>query len=578
MSEDRQPAGSGQERPLSQTGEATHRAAGARSPGRRGFLFGIGGMAAAALIGPGGGWLRSGQVTSAPASSTQPSGSGFGLDVEARRARALELRLTTARQQLRDPFPQPAPNGDEDRYEVVGLANFTKALPHNPLGEVDPGAYRALLRALRSGRSQDFKRIPLGGRVKLANPEGAFSFELQGPDPWQRPLNAPPRMDSEAFAAEMTECYWLALARDVPYRRYGQEPITAAAIADLRRFADHQGLDARTLFRATDPQLPGVSSGPYISQFLLQPYTFGSTPIAQHNRTTVAGSDHLTSYPAWLAVQNGQPTGATARFDPTPRFIRNGRDLGEWSHRDFSYQGPLVAALILLDYLARHGPQVLSEANPYRNHPTQTGGVTFGAPDILDQVARSANAAMKAAWYHKWLVHRRLRPEEAGGRIHHHLTGAKDYPLHPKLTNSPVLDRLYSKNGSYLCPQAYPEGCPTHPAYPGATATIGGAGVRVLKTLFNPNFVIPDPVVPSDDGLSLQPWKGEPLTVGGELNKLAFNMAFGRDTAGVHFRRDEIEGIVLGEFAYSAPAPSYSAPAGNASIEGYERGGYEYSR
>ena len=104
--------------------------------------------------------------------------------------------------------------------------------------------------------------------------------------------------------------------------------------------------------------------------------------------------------------------------------------------------------------------------------------------------------------------------------------------------------------------------------------------MRVLKTLFNPNFVIPDPVVPSDDGLSLQPWKGEPLTVGGELNKLAFNMAFGRDTAGVHFRRDEIEGIVLGEFAYSAPAPApiYSAPAGNAFTEGYERGGYEYSR
>ena len=26
---------------------------------------------------------------------------------------------------------------DEDRYEVLGLANFTKALPHNDLGEVD---------------------------------------------------------------------------------------------------------------------------------------------------------------------------------------------------------------------------------------------------------------------------------------------------------------------------------------------------------------------------------------------------------------------------------------------------------
>ena len=195
MSEDRHPAGSGQELPLTQTGEATRPSAGARSPGRRGFLLGVGGLAAAALVGPGGGWLGSEQTTSGSASSTQPVGSGLGLDVEARRARALELRLTTAHQQLGDPFPQPAANGDEDRYDVVvGLANFTKALPHNPLGEVDPDAYRALLRALRSGRPADFKRIPLGGRAKLANPEGAFSFELQGPDPWQRPLAPPPAM------------------------------------------------------------------------------------------------------------------------------------------------------------------------------------------------------------------------------------------------------------------------------------------------------------------------------------------------------------------------------------------------
>ena len=99
----------------------------------------------------------------------------------------------------------------------MGLATFTKALPHNRLGEVDPAAYRALLRALRSGRPEDFRRIPLGGPLKLANPEGAFSFELQGPDPWQRPLPPPPTLASEAFAGEMTECYWLALARDIPY-------------------------------------------------------------------------------------------------------------------------------------------------------------------------------------------------------------------------------------------------------------------------------------------------------------------------------------------------------------------------
>ena len=525
--------------------------------------------------------MRSEPTTSGSASSSQPVGSGLGLDVEARRARALELRLTTAHQQLGDPFPQPAANGDEARYanDVVGLANFTKALPHNDLGEVDPGAYRALLRALRSGRPADFKRIPLGGRAKLANPEGAFSFELQGPDPWQRPLPPPPAIASEAFAGEMTECYWLALARDVPYRRYGQEPVTAAAITDLR--------SVRRLPRPGRPHpvprhRPTAARGEQRSVHLPVPaaalwlWQHPDHPALPHHP---AGSDHLTSYAAWLAAQNGQPTSTEARFDPTPRYLRNGRDLGEWSHRDFSYQGPLVAALILLGYVARYGPEVLAATNPYRDHPTQTGAVSFGAPDILDQVARSANAAMKAAWYHKWLVHRRLRPEEAGGRL------APPPHRHQGLPAASQADQLGGAAAGVLAPwqlpvpPGLPRGLPHPPGLPGGHRHHRRRRVRVPKAMFNPDFVIPEPVVPSDDGRRCGPGEGEPLTVGGELDKLAFNMAFGRDTAGVHFRKDEIEGISLGEGdSYSAPASNSSAPTGNASSEGYERGGYEYSR
>ena len=160
---------------------------------------------------------------------------------------------------------------------------------------------------------------------------------------------------------------------------------------------------------------------------------------------------------------------------------------------------------------------------------------TFGGPHVLDLIARVANHALKATWYQKWLVHRRLRPEEFGGRIHNHMIGAARYPIHAKLLDSPALAAVFSKYGTYLCPQAFPEGFPTHPAFPGGHATFIGASVTVLKAFFNESFLIPNPVVPSDDGLSLQPWNGEPLTVGHELNKLAFNIAFGRDTAGVHF-------------------------------------------
>ncbi len=58
------------------------------------------------------------------------------------------------------------------------------------------------------------------------------------------------------------------------------------------------------------------------------------------------------------------------------------------------------------------------------------------------------------------------------------------------------------------------------------------------------------PVQPATDGLSLLPYteadEGD-LTVGGELNKLASNVALGRNIAGVHWRSDGTESLKLGE-------------------------------
>src|SRR5262249_2093614 len=92
----------------------------------------------------------------------------------------------------------------------------------------------------------------------------------------------------------------------------------------------------------------------------------------------------------------------------------------------------------------------------------------------------------------------------------------------------------------------YPEGCPQHPAYPAGHACIAGACVTVLKAFFNESFAIPNPVEASADGTTLNPYTGA-LTIGGELNKLAANVALGRDTAGRHWRTDGVEGLRLGE-------------------------------
>ena len=76
---------------------------------------------------------------------------------------------------------------------------------------------------------------------------------------------------------------------------------------------------------------------------------------------------------------------------------------------------------------------------------------------------------------------------------------------------------------------------------------MAGAAVTVLKAFFKGSYVIPNPVQASADGLSLVSYNGPVLTIEGELSKLATNISIGRDAAGVHFRSDSDDGLVLGE-------------------------------
>jgi membrane-associated phospholipid phosphatase len=455
-----------------------------------------------------------------------------------RRNKAKRIRQEAAQERFQETVTNHPNNGDENLY-ANKIGNYSKALPHDANGAVAGYAYNALLNAMQTGNPADFDAIPQGGTAKQVTPQAAFAFSLDSADSNALPLAVPPAYSSETEGAEMAEVYWQAVTRDIPFADYGTDATIGAAVTDLNRFARFGGVTRNSIFRG---QSAGDLSGPYISQFLYKPIPQGPRVVEQKLKVPVGGINFMTNYSEWLNVQNGfAPTGAFA-FDPTTRFIRNGRDLGEWVHRDYSFQGFLDAALILLSF----GGGALADSNPYKTSINQGGFVQFGGPHILDMVSRAGLLGLKAAWFQKWSVHRRLRPEAFAGDVHNKLVNGTARPIHPKLLASPVLPLIFNQTGSYLLPMAFAEGSPAHPAYPSGHATIAGACTTILKAFFKESFVVSNPVTPTGDGLSLTPFAGT-LTVGNELNKLAANVSIGRDTAGVHWRSDGIEGMNLGE-------------------------------
>jgi hypothetical protein len=498
------------------------------------------------------------------ASQGNPDSSAHATEEEglARKRRSLELRREAAMEEFRVPVPEQRSNGDERRYQNR-IGSYSKGLPHDGLGEVEPDAYRSLLNAVSTGDPADFERIVMGAPVdqrnKLVDPQAGLAFDLQGTDSHQLALPPAPAFSSREEAAEMVEDYWMALARDVHFSDYATSRIAQAAASELSLLPGFTGprdsngrVTAQTLFRGPTP---GDLAGPYLSQFLLLPAQLGSEMIDSRQRTVVPGVDYMTEFGDWLSVQNGFRRG-TNQFDESPRYMRNGRDLSAFVHIDALFQAYLLAALVLSQLNAPLNP-----GNPYRSSETQTGFGTFGPPFLLTILVEGCTRALKSVWYQKWFVHRRLRPEAFGGSVHNVKVRTADYPIHADVLDSQAVDEVARRHGSYLLPMAFPEGCPSHPAYGAGHATVAGCCVTILKAMFDGSVKIADllrdggtqyrsPVVSSSDGLSLISYDGDDsdsMTVEGELNKVASNIGMGRNHAGVHWRSDEVQSFSLGE-------------------------------
>lgn len=502
-----------------------------------------------------------------------------------RRSQAFLIRFDAALRERLLPAPEHPNNGDECLYPNK-IGNFSKGLPHHDTGEVDLEAYEAFIHAVTTGDPADFEKIPLGGDRKLVNPQAGLAFDLEGPDSHELSIPAAPAFASAEEAGEIVENYWMALTRDVNFSNYASDPRTKAAAEDLSKLSDFRGpktgskVTPETLFRGNvyhrDPASGEIVNstliGPYISQFLWRPAPFGAQYVEQRMRTVKAEMDYMTTYEDWLNVQRGITPAQKDQFQETRRYIINGRDLGQWVHIDVLYQAYFNACLILLgkqnldDSFSSGLGAKLNPGNPYNHLKKQAGFGTFGDPYIIGLLTEVATRALKAIWYQKWFVHRRLRPEAYAGRIHRAFADSVDYPLHPDLHQAAVLNKAsehgvfkyneklnQGKGGTYLLPMAFPEGSPVHPAYGAGHATVAGACVTILKALFDEAQIIPKAMLmvpdPSDPTklVSYTGADAAKITIGGELNKLAANIAIGRNIAGVHWRSDATVSLKLGE-------------------------------
>lgn len=441
--------------------------------------------------------------------------------------------------------------------DFVGLDEyphcFSKGLSHRPDGFPVRQQCEAFWSAVRERSSAKLEKlspvVPWPRKVgKGWHP--AAQGRLQLTVPWVDPcsgnriadLDFDESPDSRWFGSvdmlgDVAELYWASLCRDIPFVNYASNSDVAAARAELEHI--DKGQFSNGPFYSS---MPLTTKGNYISQFLLKSIPLNGSFIAQRIQCPVPQADFMGTFDDWIAAQNGKRSSVTTTHLVGGRYIHNGRALAEYVRTDFSFQAFLCAGLILQSW----GRQVLNPSLPARTYFSSSAFVRTGWPEIYALLAEASQVALEDCWYWKWRVFRRMRPEELAGRIVYSSVVERYGDVPQRIVALNAVERCRRAFGTQALTQAYPEGAPLHPAFPGGHAEIAGACVTILKVFTDLSFPIPAPVHASEDGLVLQN-SSEELTLEGELNKLAWNLSFGRTYAGIHYRSDNIHGLALGE-------------------------------
>jgi len=454
-----------------------------------------------------------------------------------------------------------------DLVNKVTAGLYSKGLEHDPVtGLASQDDIDKIILALETGEQSDFDSIPQStvATRKQESPQAALSFSMSGGDPEGFAIEQAYALNSRRAAAEMLEVYERALLRDIPFNVLSgdvtgtaqQESDIQRAIDTLNAFGDDYAgpkengvVTRKTLFRGKGKD---EKFGPLVSQFLLHDIPLGQHTIEQ--RAIVETGEYGITDANYLAIQNGTvpvpQTKGAAVYNFSPRV------LGSFVHIDFVYQAHIYAAALLLGNGAQR-----NEAFPVLDKETNFVN-SSGPADIAAAIGEISKHALKATWVQKWRKHLKLRPEAMAGRVVKQESG--DLPVgtvHQDLftlgaaTLAAVKAANIANGGeskSYLSLQ-FAEGSPMHPSANAGHAGIAGACSALLKMYFKDGAwsSLGLPTLHSIDGTMLDTYSeadASQMTIHGELDKLAAScMSLGRDWAGVHYRYDGDQGVLLGE-------------------------------
>ena len=399
------------------------------------------------------------------------------------------------------------------------------------------------------------------------------------------------QVGTNAFAYDLAEAYVMAHLRDQPLDDLAQQGTAAYAEATrvlssfLRRFSGAPAtLRPETLFRCPTTFVAECRAGPYVSQLLFRAFYDGGSPrdrrfVFERDAANLTRRARLLDFHRGVAPARDYARDAYGRFDL--RYVHSGRVLASIVHSEPPHKHYYEGALAAMSALGEAG---LALTDGFSGGAGVAASTTAGYDDVLASVAGVTMQALRQSYAHKWIEHRKIRPDAVAMRLDTFKRAAAlgveaavaQIPLAPLLVSqffegsaskAAFMEELADANlarageRNYLLPLLYPP--PGHPSSTHGHAVVAGACATVLKAMLTTTDAATGAplawggvggvggvaLTAGAGGETVRPYNGSiaGMTLEGEIDKLAHNVAAGRNWAGVHFRTELEYSLFLGE-------------------------------